>query len=183
MSWIFIAIAIIIAGWLIANAINPPRPLSENELQDKNAEKIRNNARQEANKLIYQLALKQYTDEQIIADPSVKELIKLEYFNYPLGEGMKIDDLLTQMTINLQKRSASYFMTNKVLLKRLSDLFSKDYDDAKIAKEFCRLEGLKQKDENYASHMPGYHEDEYHAHDITRMKVDPHLKAAIGRLK
>jgi len=82
-----------------------------------------------------------------------------------------------------QKRTASYFIHNDVLLKRLSELFSTDYDDDKIAKELCRLEDLKELDEAIPAHMPGHLEDEYKGFDITRMKVDPHLKAAIERFR
>lgn len=172
MSYLIIAVAIIIAGWLIANSINPP---TQESIQAKNDEKTRSNARKELNKLIYELSLKHFSDTKIADDPTAYQLLKLEFHNYP---NRAPEDLLySSATIRSQRRSASYFMTNTALLKRLKELFATNYDDAKIASEFCRLEGQQY---NIEPHDRLY--DVYNGEDITHIKVDPHLIAAIKRL-
>jgi len=167
MTWVIIAIAIIIAGWLIARAINSQKPQSIDA-------KIRENANHELSKLIYQFALQKKTDAQIVADPTIQELIKLTFKGMDIGD-LTLDDLVTQMTVSNHKRSGSYFLTNKILAKRMKSLLSKGYDDKKIAAEFCRLEGLQVQDPNLS-----YLQDDYRAHDITRMKVDPNFMVIIN---
>ena len=174
MTIIIIAIAIVIAGWLIANAINPQNTALN--VQNKNDNKIQTNARKELDKLLYQLSLKHYTDAQILNDPTANQLLKLEFHNYPRDKSAD-DFLFSQITIRSQKRSASYFINNKDLLRQFIALIDAGYDDEKIAKELSK--DLKQLDTDVPSHMPGHLKDEYQDFDITRMRVDPHMQTAI----
>jgi hypothetical protein len=165
--WILIALAIIVAGWFIVNAINSQEPTSIDA-------KIRTNANHELSKLIYQFALQKKTDAQIVADPTIQELIKLTFKGMDIGD-LTMNDLVTQSTVSIHKKSGSYFLTNKLLAKRMKSLLSKGYDDKKIASEFCRLEGLQVQDPSLS-----YLQDDYRAHDITRMKVDPNFMVIIN---
>ena len=170
MTWVIIALAIIIAGWLIARALSPAQPT------DVNAD-VRMNENTELSKLIYKFALEKKTDTQIIADPTVSELVRLKFKGMDL-QGLTIADLVTPMTISGHKKSLSYFMTNKTLAKRLKNLFAKGYDDKKIASELCRLEGLQVQNPELS-----YLHDDYHSFDITRMRVDSNFMFMINNVK
>ena len=169
---IWIVVAIVLAGWLIANAIVKTSPSGVAVAQSKNDEKIRNNAREKLDKLIYQLTLKHYTCEQIVEDPTARQLLELEYYNYLETW------LYSPMTINTQRKSAMYIVHNEELLDRLRELFLKGHDDRKIAEEFCRLENQREPDS-----ISGHEklQDIYHSHDIAKLKTDPYLKFALQR--
>jgi hypothetical protein len=168
--WLIILLVIIVIVVLLLVVPGLLKPT------DHDAE-IRSNANTELNKLIYKFALEKKTDAQIIADTTVSELVRLSYKGTDLG-GLTMADLVTPLTISSTKKSASYFMTNMVLAKRMKTLLAKNYDDKKIASEFCRLEGLQVQNTDLS-----YLQDDYHAWDITRLRVDPHFIHLINSIK